>query len=582
MNSLRSAPKLIIRRKSQQVLKNQPRLGERLVAAGLLNEEQLEAALRRQSSSNEQLGEILVDLGLVEEEKLLPHLAIQLGLRHVNLRDGLIDPKAVQLIPRDTAERLAALGLFIVRGELTVAMATPQDLDQIDELARVAKCRIRPVLALGASIRNLLPRCYEEGFEVDTVTADMEHGAVTFHEDAIHLELDNVNDLADGSPVINLVNYMVLQAVRQGASDIHVEPGHHNSCIRFRVDGQLREVLRPRREFHPPLVSRIKVMAKLDIAEHRQPQDGRIHIVVDNREIDLRCSTLPTVLGEKVVLRVLDRQNITFNLDELGVPPKELGEIKQMLAKPHGLMLVTGPTGSGKTTTLYSAIELIKSVHTNVVTVEDPVEYQLELINQVHANMTNSLTFAKALRAILRQDPDVIMVGEIRDGETAEVATQAALTGHLVLSTLHTNDSMSALTRLADMGIAPYKTAAAFVGVIAQRLLRTICPECKVQHYASKELLESFGYDGNFNRKFSRGEGCPNCFDTGYQGRTGIYEVLYGTRELRHLISSGADVEEIRRHHKDQGGRTLLDAGISAAERHLTSLQEVLRVTSHE
>jgi type II secretory ATPase GspE/PulE/Tfp pilus assembly ATPase PilB-like protein len=341
-------------------------------------------------------------------------------------------------------------------------------------------------------------------------------------------------------------------------------------------------VLRPRRDIYPAIVSRIKVMAKMDIAEHRIPQDGRCQVVADGKEVDLRISTLPTVLGEKVVLRVLDKQRLTFNLDELGMPVAVLDVVKNLLRKPYGLMLVTGPTGSGKTTTLYSALELIKSVHRNIVTVEDPVEYQIELVNQVQIESVRGMSFAAALRSILRQDPDVIMVGEIRDAETAQVAVQAALTGHLVLSTLHTNDSAGAVLRLMDMGVESYKLAAALVGVVAQRLVRTICPHCRTTFYPSAEYLEALHFSGDKRRSFSRGEGCRECFDTGFQGRKGIYEVLPCEGDLRTLIARDPELEVIRKWHADQGHPSLLTGGLRLAELEETSLEEVARVAFFE
>jgi len=557
-------------------------LGQRLVRAGIISPNDLEVALQQQETQGLRLGEVLAELGFVEEAQLLPVLAQQMNVPYVELRDGLIDPGVVRLIPRELAEEFVCLALFKVRRTLTVAMVDPQELAQIDRIEEVTGLRVRPVLAMRSALKQLVPRAYEEGFEVDSVTADMEHDAIAVQDDAFHVELQDLESIADGSPVVNLVNYCILHAVRQGASDIHLEPDHRHSSVRFRVDGQLREVLRPRRELHPAIVSRIKVMAKMDIAEHRVPQDGRVHVIVDHREIDLRVSTLPTVLGEKVVMRVLDRSNVTFSLDELGMPEDLLETTKKMLAKPYGLLLVTGPTGSGKTTTLYSAIELIKSVHRNIVTVEDPVEYQLELINQVQANAASSLSFARVLRAILRQDPDVIMVGEIRDAETAEIAIQAALTGHLVLSTLHTNDSASAVTRLVDMGVAPYKIAAAFVGVLAQRLVRTICPNCRTTYYPPTDMLETMHYKGNRDRQFVRGEGCHNCYDTGFKGRTGIYEILTGNEEVREIIGSSPRVDAIRDWHRRNGGTTLLERGLQLAEDGVTSLEEVMRVAFFE
>jgi type IV pilus assembly protein PilB len=553
-------------------------LGERLVEAGMLTRDELDAGLREQSTRRQRLGEALVELGFVKEEELLPFLQEQLRVRAVRLRDGLIDPAVVALLPRAKAEALAAIPMFKVRDVLTVGMSQPRNLQQIDEIERLTGLSVRPVFCLESQIRKMIQRCFRAGFEVDSVTADLHDDAVQVDGEALHVDMPALDSITDGSPVVNLVNYIVVHAVRQGASDIHIEPGQKHSSVRYRIDGLLREVLKPRKEFHAAIVSRVKVISKLDIALHRTPQDGRIHVVVEGREIDLRVSTLPTVLGEKVVLRVLDKQNITFNLDKLGVPGDLLGAVKQMLNKPHGLLLVTGPTGSGKTTTLYSALELLKSVHTNIITVEDPVEYRLELINQVQADAAQSLGFAGALRAILRQDPDVIMVGEIRDRETAEVAIQAALTGHLVLSTLHTNDSAGAVTRLTDMGVAGYKIAAALVGVIAQRLVRNICPKCRTFYYPPEEVLEMIHYKGDRRRQFVRGAGCAECHDTGYRGRTGIYEVLRCTHELREVITGESNVDAIRKAHVQRGGRVLLDEGIRLAEAGKTDLDEVIRV----
>ncbi len=553
-------------------------LGERLVRSGILSEIERETALLEQKSKDLRLGEVLIGLGFVQEGDLLPMLGEQLGVTTVRLREGMVDPEVVHLLPRERAEVLNALAMFSVRGTLYVAMVEPQNLRAVDEIERLTGQAVKPVLATRDAIQKILSRCYESDFSVDAVTADMEADAVEMHPDAFELDLHDMQTLAEGSPIINLVNYVIVHAVRQGASDIHIEPGHQHTSIRYRIDGQLREVLRPRRDFHSAMVSRIKVMGRMDIAEQRNPQDGRIHVVVEKQEIDLRCSTVPTVIGEKVVMRVLDKRNVTFNLNDLGLPDRQLQPMKQMLEKPYGLMLVTGPTGSGKTTTLYSSIELIKSINKNIVTVEDPVEYQLDLINQIQTGGTEHMTFATALRAILRQDPDIIMVGEIRDVETAEIAVQAALTGHLVLSTLHTNDSASAVTRLVDMGVAPYKIAAALVGVVSQRLVRTICPRCRMSYYPRAEYLDMIHYEGDTRRQFEKGRGCDNCYDTGFKGRKGIYELMTASKELRRLISSNASLEELRECMQEQGGTTLLQEGISLAEEGHTSLEEVVRV----
>ncbi|QEG43480.1 GspE/PulE family protein [Roseimaritima ulvae] len=553
-------------------------LGERLIEAGVLTSDELSAALSQHSRKNAKLGETLLELGFVDEATLLRVLGQQCGVPAVRLRDGLVDPAVVRLLPRNKAQQLCALVMFRVHDTLTVAMADPRNLRHTDEIERLTGLRVAPALALRTAIETSIPRCYEDDFSVDAISADMSPDAVEVQSDAVDIDLGDIESLADGSPIINLVNFIIVNALRQKASDIHVEPGHRCTTVRLRVDGQLREVLRPRRDFHAALISRLKVMAKLDIAEHRTPQDGRIHVLVEGREIDLRVSTLPTILGEKVVMRVLDRKNVTFNLDELGVPAPLLQSTKKMLSRPHGLILVTGPTGSGKTTTLYSALELIKSVHRNIVTVEDPVEYQLEQINQVPVGASKAMSFPAALRSILRQDPDVIMIGEIRDAETAAVAIQAALTGHLVLSTLHTNDSLSAVTRLADMGVEPFKIAAALAGVVAQRLVRTICPHCKTTHYPDAELLAMIGYTGDTRRPFTRGEGCRVCYDTGFQGRIGIYEVLSVDRELRQMIGHRAELDTLRECHLRAGGTLLMDEGIRMAESGRTSLEEVIRV----
>ena len=553
-------------------------LGENLVQAGLLTGSDLQKALHQHSSKNCQLGETLLEMGFVDEDTLLLFLGQQLGIQSVRLRSGLVDPSVVRYIPRAKAEAFSALALFCVGGRLTVAMAEPSNLRQLDELERVTKKPIRPVLAMRSAIDRMLAHCYEENFAVDAITADLDQNSIEIQADSVDVSLADVESLTDGSPIINLVNYIIVHAIRQKASDIHIEAGQQSSLVRYRVDGHLREVLRPRREFHPAMISRIKVLAKMDISEHRMPQDGRVHLTVDGREIDLRISTLPTILGEKIVMRVLDRKNVTFYLDRLGMPEAALTRTKNLLKRPHGLILTTGPTGSGKTTTLYSAVELIKSIRRNVVTVEDPVEYQLDLINQVQVSNTKTMKFSDALRSILRQDPDVIMVGEIRDAETAAIAIQAALTGHLVLSTLHTNDSFSAITRLLDMGIEPFKLAAGLLGVIAQRLVRTICPSCKTNYYPTPEQLDAIRYQGDRRRQFTRGEGCRECYDTGFQGRTGIYEVFAIDREVRELISSNATVDSLRSYHRQQGYGSLLEEGILLAEAGRTSLEEVIEV----
>jgi type IV pilus assembly protein PilB len=554
------------------------RLGERLIGAGLISPDELTTALEKQTQNRLRIGEVLLELGLIREDELLPFIEEQLGVPTVRIREGLVDPQVVHRIPRPVAERWNVLALLLVRGELCIATEDPHNLLMLDELKRITRLKLRPVFAFGSAIQRMISRCYDQRYAVDAVTADMDESSVTVDDDLADADMTSIEELVEGSPVINLVNYLILQAFRKGASDIHIEPDRKVSVVRYRLDGQLVEVLRPRRDFHAALISRIKVMAKMDIAEQHTPQDGRCRVVVEGREIDLRISTLPTVLGEKAVLRVLDKSRLTFDLGKLGLPADRFIDVKKLLARPYGLLLVTGPTGSGKTTTLYSALELIKSVHSNLVTIEDPVEYQIGLVNQVQVDTARSLTFATVLRSILRQDPDVVMVGEIRDAETAKLCVQAALTGHLVLSTMHTNDAAGAVTRMMDMGIESYKVAASLVGVVAQRLVRKICPKCRAVYYPSSEVLDGLKYQGDRRRTFVRGEGCSECLDTGFQGRTGIYEVLTVGPELREMISANVDLESIRRWFYDHGGQSLLDSGIRMAEQQETSLDEVARI----
>lgn len=559
-----------------------PPLGQQLLEAKVITENELEAALVLQAKRGGRLGETLIEMGFVDEEVLLPFLHRALGLPAIQLRDGVVDPCVVHLIPREIAERLNILAMFKVHDTLCVAMAEPRSLPRIDEIERMTRLTVRPIFASLASIQRMIPRCYEEDFHVDLATADFDETSIEVRSDMPEPDMGVLEELVEGSPIINLVNYLILQALGQGASDIHIEPSPKHSIVRFRIDGQLREVLRPRGDIHPAIVSRIKVMGKMDIAEQRLPQDGRCQIVAEGREVDLRISTLPTVLGEKAVLRILDRSRLTFDLSVLGFPRDLLTQVKQLLRKPYGLLLVSGPTGCGKTTTLYSALELIKSVQRNIVTVEDPVEYRVDLVNQIQVNEAKGLTFPKALRSVLRQDPDVIMVGEIRDSETAHVAVQAALTGHLVLSTIHTNDAVGAVVRLTDMGVESFKVAASLVGVISQRLVRMICPQCQTSYYPPTGFLDSLHYQGDKHRSFVRGEGCRDCYDTGFKGRIGVYEVFVVDEEVRKLISRNASSDTLRECHRGHGGGTLLESALRLAEDQKTSLDEVMRVTFFE
>src|SRR4051812_29956247 len=456
------------------------RIGEAMVREGYLTQEQLARALAQQKNTGRMLGEMLVEQGIINGAQLVHLLAKTLDVKGCQLRHGLIDPTLFKLVGAEEAERLLAIPMFRVHGVLTVAMTDPQNLPKIDRLRQLTGCKVRTVLALESNVREYIKKYAAGETSVDAFLTSLSEQDVEVVERETVDEgpTTDLDKMVAGSPIINLVNVALLTAIRDKASDIHIEPDKKGTRIRYRIDGVLRDLMKPPQGMHAAIISRVKVIGKMDVAEKRLPQEGRVHIVAEGREIDLRVSSMPTLLGEKLVLRILDKSNLKVRLDELGFQKDALDAFKRMLDKPHGLMLVTGPTGSGKTTTLYSALDLVRSPELNIVTIEDPVEYQLDLINQTHVHDQIGLSFAKALRSILRQDPDVIMVGEIRDQETARVAVQAALTGHLVLATLHTNDAVGAVARLLDMGIEPYLLSAALNGVVAQRLARSICQSC--------------------------------------------------------------------------------------------------------
>ncbi|HEY7088391.1 MAG TPA: ATPase, T2SS/T4P/T4SS family [Tepidisphaeraceae bacterium] len=558
-----------------------PRLGDALVEQGALSAEQLSAALAQQKATGAMLGEILVEQGILPANKLIEALSQFTGLRGCVLRHGLIDPGTFKLIGEEEAQRLVAIPMFKVRDMLTVAMAEPQSLPKIDRLRQLTGCKIRPVLALAGNIKEFISKYKGGDVNVDAFLTSLAESDVEVveRESIDEGPIADLDKMVAGSPIVNLVNVMLLTAVRDKASDIHIEPDKKGTRIRYRIDGVLRDMMKPPIGMHAAVVSRVKVIGKMDIAEKRLPQEGRVRIVAEGREIDLRVSSMPTLLGEKLVLRILDKANLRVRMEDLGFRSEALTRVKRMLDRPHGLFLVTGPTGSGKTTTLYSALDLVRSPELNILTVEDPVEYQLELVNQIQVQANIGLSFARALRSILRQDPDVIMVGEIRDEETARVAVQAALTGHLVLATLHTNDSPGAIARLLDMNIEPYLLSGAMVGVIAQRLARTICPSCATKYFPTEQELADAALTDKAGRPFRKGAGCPQCHDTGFRGRLGIYEVMEVTPELRRLIHQSAPTHQIWELLKKQSVLSLRDEGVQLALEGKTSLDEVLRVT---
>lgn len=564
------------------------RVGDVLVEHGELTQEQLDKALKLQANTNRMLGELLVEQNVISGGALVRALSALLGVPGCQLRHGLIDPPLLKMIGAEEAERLRAIPMFRVHGVLTVAMTEPQSLPAIDRLKQLTGCEIRPVLALESAVLEYIKKYSTGDVDVDAFLRNLREGdiEVVERETVDEGPTTDLDTQVAGSPIINLVNVAFLRAVNDKASDIHIEPDKRGTRIRYRIDGVLRDLMKPPVGMHAAIVSRVKVIGKMDVAEKRLPQEGRVRIVAEGREIDLRISAMPTLLGEKIVVRILDKSNLKVRLEDLGFREEAMATFKRTLEASHGIVLVTGPTGSGKTTTLYSALDLLRSPETNLLTVEDPVEYQLDLVNQIQVNDSIGLTFARALRSILRQDPDVIMVGEIRDGETAHVAVQAALTGHLVLATLHTNDSLGAVARLVDMGIEPYLLSGALNGAVAQRLARTICAACAMKYYPSEHVLRDAGLwveDGSASKRaFRKGGGCQRCHDSGFQGRVGIYEVFEMTGELRRLVHHSAPTHELREVARRHGMLTLREEGVRMAVEGRTSLEEILRVTQND
>jgi type IV pilus assembly protein PilB len=535
-------------------------LGEILVESNLLLPEQLELALVKQRETGRRLGQVLLEMGFVSYEILTQALTEQTGVPHVWLRRGLVDPKTANIVPREKAELYNVIPMFKVHRTLTVAMSDPSAIFAIDDLESLTGCKLQPVRCRAEDITTAISEYYDKPLEMDEFLESFSETDVEVVQQSHFEDLRMVEEMAEGSRIINMINLMLLNAIKERASDIHIEPDTEHIRVRYRIDGALQQVMSPRLDLLPALISRIKVMGNMNIAERRMPQDGRIRVVAEGKDVDLRVSTMPTVLGEKVAIRLLDKSQLLLDVNKLGFHPDVLMDVKRLLLRPHGIILVTGPTGSGK-----------------IVTIEDPVEYQLEVINQVHVNADLGLTFARVLRSVLRQDPDIIMVGEIRDRETAEVAIQAALTGHLVLATLHTNESIGAIARLLEMGIEPYLLTSTVIGVVAQRLVRLICEECKIAYFPPSELLERIEWRGH-NVSFSTGRGCAKCFDTGLRHRHGIFELLMMDETLRGTVLRNPSFDELREVCSNSGMRTLKDEGFRLAEEGGTSLDEVMRV----
>ena len=592
------------------------KLGEILVRENLISPQHLREALDYQREHGGRLGFNLVKLGLVSDDMITAVLSRQYGIPSVNLDLFHIDETVLRLIPQEVAQKYSVLPLSRVGATLTLAMVDPTNVFAMDDVKFMTGLNVEPVVVAEASIQEAIAKYYGSTKEIELSTLSDEvvyegasknaNGGIT-HADLVgldtidfdasgHAELEVVEDneeidlttlsrLSEDAPVVRLVNVLLVDALRRGASDIHVEPYEKELRIRFRIDGVLYDIMHPPLKLRDALISRVKIMSKLDISEKRLPQDGRIKIKVKvdsrSRELDFRVSTLPTLFGEKVVLRLLDKENLMLDMTKLGFEPESLEKFQRNISKPYGMVLVTGPTGSGKTNTLYSALQSLNTIETNIMTAEDPVEFNLVGINQVQMKEQIGLNFAAALRSFLRQDPNIILVGEVRDFETAEIAIKAALTGHLVLSTLHTNDAPSTISRLMNMGIEPFLVATSVNLIQAQRLIRRICKDCKQDHPTPPEAMIEVGFTAEEAKKLKtyKGKGCSTCNNTGYKGRIGLYEVLEVTDEIRELILIGASALELRKKAIDDGMISLRESGLHKIRQGVTTIEEVVRET---
>jgi len=558
------------------------RIGDITIEQGLITFEQLKEALEIQKKGNKkQLGEIFVEMGAISREELYEVLQDVYETEYVDLSNYVIDPEVISLISEKAAFRFKLIPISKNNNELIIAMANPLDVYAIDFVRDHTKIKkIKSLLASEEDVLNAITNYYELGEYDDIIERLGEE--VVFKEEEEEEDSQKLEAISREAPIIQLVNMLIVQGVKDRASDIHIEPNEKGLLIRFRIDGMLHDVRTLPNTIKSAVVSRIKILAKMDIAERRLPQDGRFQVKFGTREVDLRVSTIPTVLGEKVVLRLLDKSKGLIKLEQLGFTTKQLEEFKSIIFKSYGIILLTGPTGSGKTTTLYAALNQVNSKDKNIITVEDPVEYKLNRINQIQIKPKIDLTFANTLRSILRQDPDIIMVGEIRDTDTAQIAVQAALTGHLVLSTLHTNDAASAITRLIDMDVETFLISSSVIGVIAQRLVRVICEKCKEEYIPEKNILNGLNIKGNSNDsdkiKLYRGTGCSICKNTGYYGRTSIYEIIVLDEEIKSLIISKASSNIIRDIAIKKGMKTLKENGLEKVMQGITTIEEVLRV----
>jgi type IV pilus assembly protein PilB len=566
------------------------RLGEILVRDSLITADQLKQALDYQRKEGGRLGTCLVKLGLVSDEDITAVLSRQYGVPSINLKFYEVDPAVIKLIPQETAVRYQIVPLSRVGSTLTIAMTDPTNVFAMDDIKFMTGFNVEPVVASETAISEAISKFYgaiESGEELDKVMKDLagDEAALELAQEEADMDLASLEKAAEEAPIIKLVNLILTDAVKRGASDIHVEPYEKELRVRFRIDGVLQNVMAPPLKLKDAITSRIKIMSKLDISEKRLPQDGRIMIKYvkegKKKELDFRVSTAPTLFGEKIVLRLLDKENLRLDMTKLGFEPESLSKFEKAILKPYGMVLVTGPTGSGKTNTLYSSVARLNTIDTNIMTAEDPVEFQLAGINQVQMKEQIGLNFASALRAFLRQDPNIILVGEIRDFETAEIAVKAALTGHLVLSTLHTNDAPSTISRLMNMGIEPFLVATSVNLIAAQRLVRRICTQCKEAMNITPQALLDAGYTTEESKTVTvyHGRGCGTCNNSGYKGRVALYEVMEINDELRELILVGASALELKKKALETGMITLRRSGLIKIAAGLTSMEEVIRET---
>ena len=551
------------------------RLGNLLLKNGLITQDQLEYVLEVQKSTGKKIGEVFVEEGIVSEDKIIEVLEFQFGIPHINLNKYVIDPEIPRLISEKLARRYTLIPVKKDGEKLIVAMMDPLNIFAIDDIKMATGLEVIPVIATNQGILNAIDQYYETE-SVERALAEFRRNYQVEVTDDIDEEL--LSEISN-APVVKLVNSIIRQAVKMKASDIHIEPFEKIIKVRFRIDGDLQEIMAPAKATHSAIVTRIKIISKMDIAERRLPQDGRIEMNIEDKEVDLRISALPTVHGEKIVMRLLERSSFLFTKQQLGFTEQNLTVFEKIIKSPNGIILVTGPTGSGKTTTLYAILEELNQVSKNIITVEDPVEYQMDGVNQVQVNIKAGLTFAGGLRAILRQDPDAIMIGEIRDDETAQIAVRAAITGHLVLSTMHTRDTVSSVTRLIDMGVKPYLVSSSVVGVTAQRLVKKICDNCKIGYTADVLEKKALQIEDTAEVKIYRGGGCNFCNNTGYKGRVAVHEILPVTKEIRLLIDKGSSMDSIKAEAKKQNFVPLEENCIQLVKGGVTTVEELLRAT---